>query len=152
MNKRLKDSQERVMRTYKSRRAVRNKADEEALHMFFSPNRVPAGLTNEEVRVCIDLYPRKKAAVDLLARRIERHARESLKKALRKPAKKKRILKFYGKRSIAMAMFPAGMAAMFSGVAALPKQLSPAGRMTRKRFKEGIAIITSVFDKAKVAA
>ena len=30
------------------------------LHMFFSPNRVPIGLTDREVIVCINLYPLKK--------------------------------------------------------------------------------------------
>ena len=30
------------------------------LHMFFSPNRVPIGLTDREVIVCINLYPLRK--------------------------------------------------------------------------------------------
>ncbi|MDO8590409.1 MAG: hypothetical protein Q7R65_00330 [bacterium] len=30
--------------------------DERALHMFFSPLRVPTGLTNVEVAICVNLY------------------------------------------------------------------------------------------------
>ncbi len=34
-----------------------NRRAQESLHMFFSPNRVPVGLTDNEVAICIRLYP-----------------------------------------------------------------------------------------------
>jgi hypothetical protein len=55
----LSRDQERVMQGYKDSGAVQTPADEEALHMFFSPSRVVSGMTNEEVRICISLYPLK---------------------------------------------------------------------------------------------
>lgn len=54
--KRCMNAQDQVMSGYKKRRVVRNKDDERALHMFFSPHRVLKGLTDAEVRLCIFLY------------------------------------------------------------------------------------------------
>lgn len=31
------------------------------LHMFFSPDRIPVGLTDEEAQICINLYPLREA-------------------------------------------------------------------------------------------
>ncbi|HRY31118.1 MAG TPA: hypothetical protein P5328_01895 [Candidatus Paceibacterota bacterium] len=45
--------QERVMDDYREKCMVVGQRDEEALHMFFSPARVVAGLTDREVRLCI---------------------------------------------------------------------------------------------------
>lgn len=52
----LIDSQTRVMNAYKSRGFVTNKRDEEGLHMAFSPNRVPTGLSKLQVRRKINAY------------------------------------------------------------------------------------------------
>ncbi|NDB59850.1 hypothetical protein EB001_15595 [bacterium] len=42
------------------RNTLRLSEDEaSALHMFFSPLRIPIGLTDQEVRICIKLYPVK---------------------------------------------------------------------------------------------
>jgi hypothetical protein len=56
----LLGDQDAVMAGYKRSRAVKDKHDEEALHMFFSPNRVPKGLTKKQVRLCINKYPLRK--------------------------------------------------------------------------------------------
>ena len=53
-------AQKRVMDSYKKRGFVRTAADEEALHMFFSPGCVPTGLTQEEVFQCISFYAMKR--------------------------------------------------------------------------------------------
>jgi hypothetical protein len=45
--------QEQVMKGYRRRGAVKDKDEEWQLHMFFSPNRVPKGLTNAEVALCL---------------------------------------------------------------------------------------------------
>ena len=44
--------------------ALRKKAAAQALHMFFSPHRVPIGLTDEEVGICIALFPMREAQRD----------------------------------------------------------------------------------------
>jgi hypothetical protein len=49
------DEQDKVMAGYIAQGAVKNKDDQGKLHMFFSPNRVPKGMTNEQVRICINL-------------------------------------------------------------------------------------------------
>ena len=43
------------MAFYKKRRAVKDDHEAGELHMFFSPTRVPVGLTNKEVAICIKL-------------------------------------------------------------------------------------------------
>lgn len=54
----LYNNQEAVMETYRSRMGLIEK-DVQALHMFFSPGRVVAGLTDTEVRLCIMLLPQR---------------------------------------------------------------------------------------------
>lgn len=60
IEQRLMIDQDATMRIYWNCGAVRSKDDHRRLHMFFSPWRVPVGLTNEEVRICISLYPLRK--------------------------------------------------------------------------------------------
>ncbi len=36
-----------------------------ALHMFFSPSRVVRGLTDQEVKVCINMYPLRRKQIAL---------------------------------------------------------------------------------------
>jgi hypothetical protein len=48
--------QEKVMNSYKKRGFVKTKQDEDSLHMAFSPNRVPKGLTKLQVRRRINKY------------------------------------------------------------------------------------------------
>jgi hypothetical protein len=47
--------QDRVMKNYKRSKAVADEKQAGELHMFFSPNRVPRGLTKKEVQLCISL-------------------------------------------------------------------------------------------------
>ncbi|MFA6158336.1 MAG: hypothetical protein WC763_01795 [Candidatus Paceibacterota bacterium] len=44
--------------------AVKNKDDERSLHMFFSPNRIPKGLTNSEVSIVIALFPIREKQIE----------------------------------------------------------------------------------------
>lgn len=60
----LSREQARVMQGYKDSGAVKTPADEEALHMFFSPRRVSPGMTAGEVRVCISLYPLRRQQIE----------------------------------------------------------------------------------------
>ena len=46
-------SQEVVMQDYANSGAFRDPRDAGRLHMFFSPRRVPLGLTDEQIRVCL---------------------------------------------------------------------------------------------------
>lgn len=55
----LEHNQESVMNYYRTKFKLGHR-EEEALHMFFSPGRVVAGLTESEVRLCISLYPIRK--------------------------------------------------------------------------------------------
>ncbi len=41
---------------YRKIRAVKNQKEANKLHMFFSPTRVPKGLSGTEVRICLFLY------------------------------------------------------------------------------------------------
>lgn len=54
----LKENQDIVMDYYKLYFGLTSE-DEAALHMFFSPTRVVLGLTLDEVRECIDMYPKR---------------------------------------------------------------------------------------------
>ena len=40
--------------------AILGKEDAYKLHMFFSPNRIPLGLTDQEAVICVSLYPLRK--------------------------------------------------------------------------------------------
>jgi hypothetical protein len=54
----LGNNQYKVMAEYAWAPIFRtNPRAEENLHMFFSPNRVPVGLTESEVAICVRLYP-----------------------------------------------------------------------------------------------
>ena len=57
-NSPLSFPQDAVMADYKGTTAFRKNAQaEEALHLFFSPNRVPVGLSDNQVAICVRLYP-----------------------------------------------------------------------------------------------
>ncbi|MDD5165522.1 MAG: hypothetical protein PHG25_03250 [Candidatus Pacebacteria bacterium] len=67
-------SQEDVMAGYVRSKAFRNKDEQGQLHMFFSPTRVPLGLTNQQIRVCLNIAKlkndRDKAERDLAISKI----------------------------------------------------------------------------------
>lgn len=49
--------QEAVMNSYRAAGVFKDESETGILHLFFSPVRVPRGLTKTMVRVCILLYP-----------------------------------------------------------------------------------------------
>ncbi len=94
------------------------------LHMFFSPNRIPAGLTDEEVKICITLYPIRRAYV---------------KRHYPKPPKDQsgRIMTF--KDDIENPIFQKYCIESIQPPPSLPRQLIYSGKkMTRARFRKGI--------------
>lgn len=48
------------MQDYRTGKGIRSKDDEGSLHMFFSPDRVPVGLCDEQIKICIGLYERRR--------------------------------------------------------------------------------------------
>jgi hypothetical protein len=109
-----KHPQDQVLQEY-IRRAGLKPEGEEALHMFFSPNRIPIGLTNTEVHTCIALYPLRKAHV---SRRTN-------------PPELAAIPDLFTRLCV--------MARLCAAIPSLPLELSPHKRMTRWRFRKGIA-------------
>ena len=106
-------SQDEVLRDYMNR-IGNTPENEEGLHMFFSPNRIPIGLTDEEARACVALYPLRRAQV----------------KRRTNPPELARI-------SDPMQRVCAA-ARLSMAIPSLPPELSPHRRMTRRRFKKGI--------------
>lgn len=79
--------------------------------MFFSPLRIPVGLTDDEVRIIVNLYPLRKAQND---RRFEKA------------------------REIGDVALLHHVARSFKDPEPLPKELWPIRKMTRARFRQGI--------------
>ena len=132
---------------YKQRSAVVTDADEEGLHMFFSPYRVPEGLTNAEVRRCIELYPKKKAYEKKASATIEASVRKNLIELLKESRWRKAVRDFWGDVPAALAVMPQ-LYGILCVPNILPPELSPGKTMTRGRFRKGIAI----FEKQLSAA
>lgn len=82
----------------------------DTLHQFFSPLRIPAGLTDEEARICVNLYPLRRAQLD---------------RRLKKPKGRGLLAEISHMEKTVFEL-------------QLPDELSPLRHMTRKRFKEGI--------------
>ena len=108
-----------------------------ALHMFFSPHRIPAGLTDEEVSICILLYPIKQARI------IRKN--QGVNNALRKKGQTLQEDEYLDSGSDKredreLKLFFASVPMyMKIGLENLPIELRPCDEpMTRKRFKEGI--------------
>lgn len=131
--------QEVVMRTYRRKGFVKGKDDEWALHMFFSPWRAPSELTAEEVRTCIELYPRKdayqKARIKAGTKVLAPHLR---RKSVTK--KGKRIL------SLSPTMQAELVATFHVPFNCFPSELASCRRMTRGRFRKGIEILKKEFE------
>ncbi len=107
--------QNKVMARYRRLGAVRNRLDEGALHMFFSPWKVPKGLTSAQVRECISKIGLRDWQRAYAFERIE--------------SKGKRLK-------------PMHLLTLQVTVAAnpplLPEELSPTRRMTARRFRVGM--------------
>ena len=106
-------SQEAVMRDYERTEVLRkNRAAQGALHLFFSPKRVPAGLTDEEIAICVWLYQFRKAEND---RRVQ-------------TALEKTQYGYNDEVPFENYLWPKP----------LPDEFGPSEMMTRERFKEGL--------------
>lgn len=106
---RLRYNQNRILEGYKKRCRLSTK-EGQALHMFFSPYRVPKRLTKDEVKLVIQLYP-------LLGD----YRRSAFSAA-------ERFLDMDGRQYSASVLN-----------VHLPDELVSAGRMTRAKFREGIS-------------
>ncbi len=108
----LEYDQDCVLSDYKSSLRL-NEDEADALHMFFSPLRIPVGLTDQEVHVCIKLYPlkvsnaRRIPEIDLTSGNIEQALADSID-------------------FIQSSNFE------------LPSEFLPNKRMTRAKFKKGV--------------
>jgi hypothetical protein len=60
----LSNNQKNVMKHYVEMYGLTQQQQND-LHMFFSPNRVVAGLTEIEVKMCIELYPYRRRQIEL---------------------------------------------------------------------------------------
>ena len=123
-------SQDMVMQDYRESRALRTKGAEGVLHLFFSPNRVPVGLTDEEVAICVWLYRMIEAKKKALAEKcVERNdmavplfpSEEDLEEAL-----------------IELAARAEREGNRVMGNICMPKGLRPDKPVTREGFKEGL--------------
>ncbi len=104
----LGHDQDAVLQDYQNSPTLAG-TDWQALHMFFSPLRIPVGLTDEEIRICVLLYPLRKDQID---RRLAMTENAGLLEHL---------------------------ATINSlGTFTLPDEFSPDKVMDRERFKEGI--------------
>lgn len=105
---RLNNAQEAVLDGYKRRfRLTRKEAG--ALHMFFSPYRVAKGLTKQEVKLIIEIYP--------LLGSYRRSAIGSAERFL----------------NVDEAQFSGSVTHTV-----IPVELTSGGRMTRRNFREGM--------------
>lgn len=105
---RLRNAQDGVLERYKKRYRL-SKKEARVLHMFFSPYRVQKGLTKDEVKLIIEIYP-------LLGS----YRRSAISAAER----------FLGIDRFAFSSNVIGTT--------LPEELTVGGRMTRTRFREGV--------------
>lgn len=96
-----------------------NKKERQTLHMFFSRWMIPVGLTDEEVRICIALYPVREA----MDKRIMDPLKNTSQGAEADPQKGMEAL---GKVLDGIRTFD------------IPRELHPHKPMTRRRFKIGI--------------
>ncbi|MDE1875159.1 MAG: hypothetical protein KGI79_03235 [Patescibacteria group bacterium] len=116
----IEHDQANVMADYRGSRAIRSREDEGALHLFFSPFRVPTGLTDEEALVCIAFSPVKQAWEKRAIKRLQEKLMPSMPDDLP-----------YPKEYIAGAM------AISYSRARIPDELV-VSRMTRGKFRAGI--------------
>ncbi len=124
-------SQEDVMAGYVRSKAFRNKDEQGQLHMFFSPTRVPLGLTNEQIRVCLYLARLK-------------DEREKAKKAPHL-ARLSEIPEYIIHEN-PLAYFDALRKAHMLQIS-LPKELWSADFMTEERFNLGVTKLIASLEK-----
>lgn len=105
-------------------KALLGKKDAWKLHMFFSPTRIPVGLTDEEAKICVALYPLRDAY-------IKRHRPEHPKDEIG------RDMTF--DRDSEDPQFQKWILESSQPPPSLPRELIYSGKkMTRTRFRKGI--------------
>lgn len=150
------------MQDYETSGAFRRKKDAGDFHMFFSPLMIPSGLTDDEVRICIELYPRKQA----LERKLEERKKESRREDLRRlfeesyaalERHRDQFAALFGDE-YASTMTPEQIADLLSAVSIIeywpllvPPELvkSP---MTRESFSRGLAAILTRMNELEKSA
>lgn len=136
---RLGNAQDKILDGYKTRFKL---TDEEGqnLHMFFSPTRVPKGLTEKEVRKVLKLYPlrdrkRREAIASDRVRKYDETAEAALK--LEQSDLSPRERELYEK-IVEINASPMPSFRDTVRETALPEELRPFGRMTRRNFRIGV--------------
>ena len=115
----LENDQDGVLQDYQNTlQSTHGKHGAEALHMFFSPNRIPVGLTDEETRICVLLYPLRKADQERTRKKVKEEIRDR-DGVIDSPEQELELLT----RTMPQS---------------LPSELSPIKTMTRSRFKRGV--------------
>jgi hypothetical protein len=126
----MQEEQDKVLCYYKES-AKLNDQEASRLHMFFSPTRIPKGLTNIEVRILVNLYGARESQKAMIGWN-KRFTREGIRSLVTGIG---RQLHPPGGDENAEANFLLMLnpEAMF-----LPDELIPQHEMTRRRFKIGI--------------
>lgn len=66
----MKHDQDAIKQDYRASGVFKGKKDADNLHMFFSPYRIPSGLTDFEIRLCLDVHQtREQLSEKLLKKR-----------------------------------------------------------------------------------
>ncbi|MFA6536667.1 MAG: hypothetical protein WC250_02175 [Candidatus Paceibacterota bacterium] len=118
-------SQEAVMRDYQRTALLqKNRAAQGALHLFFSPSRVPVGLTDDQIAICVWLYQFRQVQNDEQIRK----ALEVTENGTNKDVPFEQLL------------WPR----------ALPSEFSPKESMTQEHFEAGLYKLLAQLAKDKV--
>ena len=127
---RLRNAQDKVLEGYKVRFGL-SKSETGNLHMFFSPTRVPKGLTREEVREVLRLYAIREEARQKTMRKLLKEAGKSVEVLPAKLSKTGRSRKFI------VQNLPSLQAVVRETI--LPEEFIPHNnRMTRGAFRMGV--------------
>jgi hypothetical protein len=135
---------------------IREQGTKDFLHRFFSPYKVPAELTEEEIQICVRLYPRK----NKLSKQIAGiHKRETYVKLLKALEANYMLLEGYRESyskvfgEAALRLTPEDVAYLTSESDTLsyfPVSLPPElvqDPITRESFSEGIVILIAQMEQ-----
>lgn len=124
-------TQEEVKANYERIHAFRNKDEFGKLHMFFSPHRIPLGLTVVQIRVCLNIAKLKDER-DEAERKLEL---SKIRKLDEFPAYMQNDIEFMTEYLCRLARAHLGGR---SFPRALPEELRCLDYMTEERFNQGI--------------
>ncbi len=125
-----------VMSDYKHSGVFRKPEDAGTLHLFFSPNRVPAGLIDCEIEVCLALAPLVETWREKCLKRRQKHYDETLHQELFDILEKHGYTRFQATGILAATERPG-----------LPIELS-LSPMTRESFQLGVQKLIEVLQKS----